>query len=841
MGKLEYFLEQLEFTPIEFCLHMEGTGKLVEIINRVFGTEIEKNIHPEWRSMISSLSIRPTEEIPFIGGLWTRIIDDIQLIHGVSARTVEPVLRKIKELVMDPQSVKQTICGKLPINLVKVNNVAPTTVLVPSEMGLPILIEVSMPSVISTEGYVTVECSKPLPSIELSLTNKISTALTGYVGTVCPFTKEVIATGINKEWSVNYPTKMLASVESGKLKVVSKLTEEIKSVPEVDMLSFSIKPFAIIKPVVAIDLIPLPVHPSVKIIKSEGERKNVEYTFGETVGLSLKYLIKTEADVTDLKTVVDVISLYKYNPLNTLVFGWTQSPVTVNGYPTSRYSQVKIIYHPTRSATKEIEAEVALGAVYKKHSYIIEYKPETLGVIAPKQVLEKLNVESGVAVSAELKVILKGGSPKKYSFTLIGGHGFTGMVQKWKLQLENTERTKICIDGKLTMPSVSLRNAHELKSQDIKMFLKNVIGFGKTCEEYSVKIDGSSLVSYEQKELATRSICYRKCGEVTREVEELKEKLRTIPKETPEYTHVERELLRLTEEKIEYCRQQLNELSTLDSVKLNIEYTNMPEYVREYSKVLDIAVKTVLLPYMTEVESRKSHNEVIVDLKFLPHLNAFNMILTTEEGTVKYHTIRLPTYVKEIIPVVAAEQPIVEFISKIKGSPLYPECRIGDSVVKTFDNSTYTYELDGCYHVLVADSSKQNYFAVLAKELEGKKEVKLFIHETEVVLKPTRSYTVQNKEYEILVDGQRIEIRPSERKEIPTKSRSVVLKLIRSPNDVLTPTSKVTPTYQAAAISHRIGKSCPSLTQQQQIYKEQLRFAKEPRIEKSKVTQFLKS
>merc|ERR1712203_1032496 len=200
----------------------------------------------------------------------------------------------------------------------------------------------------------------------------------------------------------------------------------------------------------------------------------------------------------------------KYNPLNSLLFGWTASPMTVGGYPTTRYSEYKIIYLPTRSATKEMETEVALGAVYEKHSYIIEYKPESLEVIAPKQVLEKLNVESGVAVSAEMKVILKGGSPKKYSFTLIGGHGFTGMVQKWKLHLENTERTKICIDGKLTMPSASLRNTHELKSQDIKMFLKNVIGFGKTCEEYSVKIDGSSLVSYEQKELATRSISSRK-------------------------------------------------------------------------------------------------------------------------------------------------------------------------------------------------------------------------------------------------------------------------------------------------------------------------------------------
>merc|ERR1712042_96787 len=682
----------------------------------------------------------------------------------------------------------------------------------------------------------------------------------------------VIATGINKEWSVNYPTKMLASVESGKLQVVSKLTEETKSAPEVDLISFTIKP--------------LPVHPSVKIIKSKGERRTLEQTLGETVGINFKYVIKTESEVTDLKTAFDLMSLYKYNPSNNVIFGWTQSPMTISGYPSSRYLEAKFIYHPRRSSTKEVETEIALGAAYKKHSYVIEYKPETIGVIAPKQVLEKLNVESGVALSGELKVILKGGSPRKYSYTLIGGHGFTGMVQKWKLHLENPEKTKICIDGKLTIPSVSLRNAHELKSQDIKMFLKNVIGFGKTCEEYSVKIDGSSSVSYEQKEIATRSISSRKCGEVRREVEELKEKLRTIPKETPEYTHVEHELLRLTEEKIEYCRQMLNELSTLDSVKLNIEYTNMPEYVREYFKVLDIAVKTVLLPYMTEIKSRKSHNEVIVDLKFLPHLNAFNMILITEEGTVKYHSIRLPTYVKEVIPVVAAEQPIVESISKIKGTPLYPECRIGDSVVKTFDNSTYTYELDGCYHVLVADSSKQNYFAVLAKELEGKKEVKLFIHETEVVLKPTRAYTVQNKEYEILVDGQRIEIRPNERKEIPTKSSSVILKLIRSPddvlipetpylrviydgelvevketsilvqrdleglcgtnngdqrNDVLTPTVKVAPTYQAAAISHRVGKSCPSLTQQQQIYKEQLRSAMEPRIEKVKVTQFLKS
>merc|ERR1711872_1073286 len=148
----------------------------------------------------------------------------------------------------------------------------------------------------------------------------------------------------------------------------------------------------------------------------------------------------------------------------------------------------------------------------------------------------------------------------------------------------------------------------------------------------------------------------------------------------------------------------------------------MPEYVEEYFKVLDVAMKTVLLPYITEFQSRKSHNEVIVDLKFLPHLNAFNMILTTEEGTVKYHSIRLPTYVKEVIPVVAAEQPIVEFISKIKGSPLYPECRIGDSVVKTFDNSTILMNLMAVIMSLLLIAQDKTTLLSLLRSLKARRK-----------------------------------------------------------------------------------------------------------------------
>merc|ERR1712168_707213 len=223
----------------------------------------------------------------------------------------------------------------------------------------------------------------------------------------------------------------------------------------------------------------------------------------------------------------------------------------------------------------------------------------------------------------------------------------------------------------------------------------------------------------------------------------------------------------------------------------------------------------------------------------------------TEEGTVKYHHIRIPETLREVIPLVATEQPI------------------GEGVVMSFDNTTYRYELDDCYHVLVADSSRQHLFSVLGKEVEGKKEVKIFVHETEIVLKATS----------IEVDGQPIQIRPNEHKEIPTKSHTTIVKIIRSPDnviiletpyvrviydgkvieikntklvverelkglcgssngdrrfDILTSTSCIAPTYSAAAVSYRIEKSCSPLPKEKEHFKRQLSSCTIPKVEKVK-------
>merc|ERR1712033_46006 len=176
-------------------------------------------------------------------------------------------------------------------------------------------------------------------------------------------------------------------------------------------------------------------------------------------------------------------------------------------------------------------------------------------------------------------------------------------------------------------------------------------------------------------------------------------------------------------------------------------------------------------------------------------------------------------------------------------------------------------------------------FSILGKETEGKKELKVFVHETEIVIKPTARYTVERKEYLIEVDGREIVVRPNEHKEISTKRQTAVVKIIRSPDDVIiletpyvrviydgkiieikntklvverelkglcgssngdrrydimTPTSCVAPTYSAVAVSYRIEKSCSPLSKEKQHFKRQLNSCTTPKVEKVKVSQTIK-
>merc|ERR1711936_1215445 len=84
---------------------------------------------------------------------------------------------------------------------------------------------------------------------------------------------------------------------------------------------------------------------------------------------------------------------------------------------------------------------------------------------------------------------------------------------------------------------------------------------------------------------------------------------------------------------------------------------------------------------------------------------------------------------------------------------LYPKCVVGKGYVNTFDKKVYSYGLDSCQHVLASDCSDLFTHAVLAKEVNGLKEVTVYSGDTKLVVKPASTYTAGHPTFEVYVDG----------------------------------------------------------------------------------------
>merc|ERR1719383_1159435 len=327
----------------------------------------------------------------------------------------------------------------------------------------------------------------------------------------------------------------------------------------------------------------------------------------------------------------------------------------------------------------------------------------------------------------------------------------------------------------------------------------------------------STNISLEQKRRIQQSEEVRKCIRTTEKIQEIREELQRTRIGSQQQQQLEEQQQAAIQKKIDHCSQAIRKMSTLDQAKFRIEYTPMPQYVRQYTRVVDTAVKALLLPYLVRSETTPNqHNQIEVELKFNPQLETVDMVLKEEEETNQYANIRLPEQVRNMVPLVASKSIQEQLIEKIEGGSVYSKCYIGDGAVKTFDNKTYSYELDDCYHVLVADCSKQPSHAVLGKVVGGKKHVQIFTKGSKILLQPASSYSQSRKEYEIIVDGKQITINKNQKEEVQSRDGQSSYNFYRSAQE------QIQQSAQAAALSYRVQQdSCSALSPQKQQLQQQ--------------------
>ena len=191
------------------------------------------------------------------------------------------MLKAIKESGF---SALQKVCGKHSINHNNVFEELPYQALVPSDLGLPIFVESQMTYLVSLKGEANLECSITQPSAQLELSKKLSYTYNGYAGTVCPFTQELLAAGINIHRATNIPvtTKVEVQPQTSKLVVSMSPSSQVSSQSsDIDVHHYHVKPFTTKKSLVFEDMTPMILHHNTKVVKSKASLKTFEAKFGE--------------------------------------------------------------------------------------------------------------------------------------------------------------------------------------------------------------------------------------------------------------------------------------------------------------------------------------------------------------------------------------------------------------------------------------------------------------------------------------------------------------------------------------------------------------------------------
>merc|ERR1719259_581540 len=219
--------------------------------------------------------------------------------------------RKVMSAIRDSGvSVMDKVCGRHQVNHQNIFEELPYQALVPSDLGLPIVVESQMTYFYSLQGEMNIDCSFNKPSAQVSVTSKASYTYNGYAGTVCPFTQE--------------------------------------------QLVFK-------------DMTPAILHANTKIIRSKASPKTYQKSFGQALGVDASLKLKTECDVMDTKTLMDSWANFNYNPVAASWFFWAETALPAQGKPSARLHEYTLYYNPSRSTTKaaEMSVQVTLASKHK--------------------------------------------------------------------------------------------------------------------------------------------------------------------------------------------------------------------------------------------------------------------------------------------------------------------------------------------------------------------------------------------------------------------------------------------------------------------------------------------
>jgi len=335
------------------------------------------------------------------------------------------------------------------------------------------------------------------------------------------------------------------------------------------------------------------------------------------------------------------------------MFMGTETALKINGKPTIRFHMYTVVHNPAVSTTKAFEFEVKLAAATKiRNTPLIKH----IAVHSPMKVRHEEMLDNSIAklVGAEhifatnalVIVKLLGGAPKTFEFSKTFALGLKDMELKWNFHLVEKHMTPrmFCVFGALELPT---------EIQAIRKFkFQNKIGFGATCEQHAITMNGFTVTSQRQIEFSRRSEAARECPRIAREATELDMHIRTLP-EGAQRAKMVRTYGQLVLRREFWCGLKKRQETALDQIEIEVTATpDLPVEVYTIGRYLDSFLKGMFIEYITQLPNfrvRDMHGVKMV-IEFDQRLEALNLKITSPLDTTVFKNIRLPFWLRQIFP-----------------------------------------------------------------------------------------------------------------------------------------------------------------------------------------------
>merc|ERR1719392_460778 len=197
-------------------------------------------------------------------------------------------------------------------------------------------------------------------------------------------------------------------------------------------------------------------------------------------------------------------------------------------------------------------------------------------------------------------------------------------------RLQQSSKTDLKLEDCLR--KIDSKNAYAFNAQ---YEWNNKIGFGQTCDQYNVNIQGNTQVSYRQRSFASESHEARQCQKATEQEKRLRNQIKYLTEENEEKQSKIRDHSEAAEKKLRFCNKQSEQSRTVDEAQVTITYSqNLPTNVYSYSKNALGLLKAALFQYISEISQPTQNNKIQINLNFNSKINTVDVKVQTPEENV---------------------------------------------------------------------------------------------------------------------------------------------------------------------------------------------------------------